>query len=205
MIGPVLVPAGVVAWRIGRSHPAIVVTEDGLSLDHPGLFANPIFISRSAVHSVYVRRFQGAQPRPRFEGNAWQRLRQTSQWIDRRAVLPDRLPVTSWHCPDLSLLNSIEDHNVLIVMVNSMAMRGLVRRGLGMLTLAMARGMSFSGPTKATAARGFFAVAINEERARQALASWPTAEAPDPELWDWLYAGTNRGFGWLGWRSRRRS
>lgn len=202
--GSVLVPAGVAAWRISRSHPAIFVTDDGLMLEHPGLFVSGLHISRSAVHSVYVRRFRGAEPPPRFQGNAWQRLRQMSRWLDRGSPLRDSLPISSWHCPDLSLLQG-EDHNLLIVMANSMPMRDRARRGLGALSVAVARGSTFTGPTKATVARGFFAVVLDEDRAGQAFASWPTAETPYPELWDWLYAGTSRGYGWLGWRSRRRA
>lgn len=205
MFGSVSVPAGIVAWRISRAAPAVVVTEDFITIEHPGLFVKPVHLDRSAVHSVYVHTFQGAQRPPKFDGTAWQRLRQTSRWIDGRATLPDPLPISSWHCPDLSVLSGMEDHNLLIVMANSMPMRDLARRGLGALSLGVARGMSFTGPTRATVARGLFAVALDEDRARQAFASWPTAEAPDPELWDWLYAGTNRGFGWLGWRSRRQA
>ena len=84
-----------------------------------------------------------------------------------------------------------------------MPMKVFARRGLGAIDLILARGGGFHGPTRATVARGFFASVPDEEQARQAFASYPTAEAPDSELWDWLYAGTNRGFGWLGWRSRR--
>jgi len=97
----------------------------------------------------------------------------------------------------------MEDHNLLIVVADSLPMGDLARRGLGALSLGVGRGMSFTGPTKATVARGLFAVALDEDLARRAFESWPTAEAPDPELWDWLFAGTNRGIGWLGWRSRR--
>src|SRR5207253_8347772 len=101
---------------------------------------------------------------------------------------------------DLSLLHTGEDHNLLIVVADPLPMEGFARRGLGALSLGVARGMSYTGPTKATVARGFFAVAVDEDLARRTFESWPTAEAPDPELWDWLFAGTNRGF---GWRSRR--
>lgn len=173
MFSSVSIPAGVVAWRIGHSHPAIIVTNDGLSIEHPGLFASPVAISRSAVHSVYVRPFQGTQRPPKFEGNAWQRLRQTSRWADDQSVQPSPLPISSWHCPDLSLLSAIEDHNLLIVMDNSMAMRDFARRGLGALTAAMSRGPAFTGPTKATAARGFFGVAVDEEPVKPSLHGRP--------------------------------
>lgn len=205
MLGGVAVPAGFAAWRIARSHPVIVVADDNLTIEHSGFFANPVHLGRSAVHSVYMRDFQAVERPPQFEGRAWQRLRQWSRWIDRRGVSAGPLPISSWHCPDLSLLNTVDDRNLLILMANSMPMRGVSRRGLGALTLAIARGMTFTGPTKATVARGFFAAALDADQARQALASWATGDSPDPELWDWLYAGTNRGFGWLGWRSRHRA
>lgn len=198
------VPAGLAAWRISRSRPKIVVASDRLTIEHAGVFVMPVELNRSAVHSVYVRQFPAVERPPEFEGTAWQRLRQRSRWIDRQGMLPGPLPISSWHCPDLSILNGIEVYNVLIVMANSMSLKGVTRRGLGALSLAT-RGLMYHGPTRATVARGFFAVAIDDDGARQAFASWPTAETPDPELWDWLYAGTNRGFGWLGWRSRRRA
>lgn len=142
---------------------------------------------------------------PKFEGTAWKRLRQYSGWLDHRGTLPDPLPLSAWHCPDLSILSTMEDHNVLVVMANSAPLRDVSRRGLGALSLAVARGINFTGPTKATVARGFFAVVLDEDLARRALESWPIEDHPYPELWDWLYAGTNRGFGWQGWRSRRKA
>lgn len=184
--GGVLVPAGAVAWRLARARPAIVVDDDGLTIEHPGFFARPVHLSRAAVHSVSVGSLQGTQRPPRFEGTAGPRPRQT----------PSSLPISSWHCPDLSLLYVGEDHNLLIVLANSMPMKAFARRGLGALSLGIARGMRFTGPTRATVARGFFAESLNEDLARQAFAPWRAAEAPDPELWDWLDAGTNRGVGW---------
>ncbi len=152
-----------------------------------------------------MRQFRGVERPPKFDGTRWQRLRQWSKWLDRRSTLPDPLPISAWHCPDLSILSGIEDHNVLIVMANSRSLKSITRRGLGALSVAVGRGMSYNGPTRATVARGFFGVAIDQDRARQAFQSWPTAETPDAEIWDWLYAGSNRGFGWLGGRSRRQA
>jgi hypothetical protein len=205
MIGGVWVPAGIVAWRISRSRPSIVVTGDTITIWHPGVLVRPVELSRADVHALYVRPFEGRHRPPRFEGNGWQRLRQRSRWADGRVGVPNPLPISSWHCPDLSVLHSFEDHNLLIVFANPMPMTDTARRGLGALSLAVARGMSFTGPTKATVARGFFALAVDGEQARRAFASWPKAETPYPELWDWLYAGSQRGFGWLGWRRPRRA
>lgn len=51
VFGSVSVLAGISAWRISRSHPAIVVGEDRLTIEHPGVFVRPLPLSRSAVHS----------------------------------------------------------------------------------------------------------------------------------------------------------
>jgi hypothetical protein len=191
------VPAGVPAWRIARSRPAIVVTDEGVTIEDQGLFARPVHLPRGEVHSVYVGPLPGEDAPPRFYGRG--ALRRSRQWHKSQPLLP----ISSWHCPDLSLLPPFESHNLLIVVSRSMPMRAFARRGLGSLDVILARGAGFHGPTRATVARGFFAFVVDEDQARQALASYPTAAAPDPELWDWLFAGTNRGFGWLGWRSRR--
>lgn len=189
--------AGVAALRIARSRPAVVVTEESVRIEDQGLFARPVHLSRREVHSVYVRPFPGGGDPPRFYGRG--ALRRMQQWHQSQPSVP----VSSLHCPDLSLLPPAQSHNLLIVVTRSMPLKDVARRGLGAIQLILARGQPFKGPTRATVARGFFAALVDEDEARQAFASYPTAEAPDPEPWNWLYAGTNRGFGWLGWRSRR--
>jgi len=153
LLGAVATPAGVAAWHLGRAHPALIVDDYGLTVDHPGVLKRPLRLDRSEVHSVYVRSFPGHERSPTFDGTGWERFRQRVRWVDSRGGPQCRLPVSAMDAPDLSVLDVLEDRNLLIVLATSLPMKSLARRGLGSLALAVARGPSYSGPTRATVAR----------------------------------------------------
>jgi hypothetical protein len=193
LLGAVATPAGVAAWHLGRAYPALVVDDYGLTLDHPGVLKRPLRLDRSEVHSVYVRSFPGHERSPTFDGTGWERFRQRVRWVDSRGGPQCLLPVGAMDAPDLSVLDVFEDRNLLIVLATSSPMKSLARRGLGSLALAVARGPGYSGPTRATVARGLFGVVGDEHAARVAFASWPSADTPAADVWDWLYGEKKRG------------
>jgi hypothetical protein len=185
----VLIPAAVLAWRLSLAFPTVRVDEDGLTINHPAAFRHPLRVSRADVRSVHVRPFQGLVRPPPFTGSRWQRLRQRSRWADSGVALSDPLPVTSWYVPDLSALDTYEDRNLLIVLAHPRPMKDIARRGFGALRLIIARGgPHFTGPTRWTVARGFFARAVEEQEAHEAFRNWTNVseDMPDPQVWQWL-------------------
>lgn len=153
LAGAVLTPAAVASWRLYQAHPTLVVDQEGLTIEHSGLFREPLRLDRSAVEALYLGAFSGHEHAPAFEGRAPQRLWQYRRWLDRRGVTLSLLPVDGLVAPDLSILYDADDRNLLIVPITALPLKGVARRGLGMLRVAMGF-VGYTGPTRATIVRG---------------------------------------------------
>lgn len=177
-------------YRLARASPAISVSDNGLVLDHPGLFRGPVHLDRSLIHSVYLREFPAAVARPRIEGTRSQRLRSWVKDVDRGVGVVDR-PISSQRVPDLSTRLPMEGHNLLVVLTHPTSLAATTRRGLGAMSVP-SMWVLYKGPTKGTVARGFFARVEDLPAARRCLSSWASSFEPPAELWRWLHARRDR-------------
>jgi hypothetical protein len=162
-LGALGLPAAASAWRIGRSHPSVILDDATLTIHHPGILRRPLHLDRRQVRALYFR---------------------PSLDPPRRG----QLPVSIRCAPDLSL-EAGSGANMVIALAEPLPLRSLARFGLGLWNLIVIRGGApYYGPTRRTVAYGFFARAVSDDASGAALLdAWrPEPSEPAESLWNWL-------------------
>lgn len=180
------------AFRFGDSLPGIVVDREGLAIEHPAIFREPVHIRRSQVHSVYLGPLdddlvQSKLPDLPPGAGFRQRMKHLNASLNRTALRGRHFTSTEL-APDLSMCYSDADLNVMIVFETPIPLGSVTRRLGGLRAIGSARGANLTFPSRRTNAHGVFARVNDLDSARQAFASWPLNDEPAAEDLAWVGA-----------------
>lgn len=144
------------ALRAARARPRLLVDQDALTIDHPGLLRLPLVVSRGEVREVWI----GSGPAPRRnpespEASRWRRIRAYCRPVHDGTGYP---PLGSSRVlPDFCepLGPAVDLPNVLVVLRDRYDLDGLPRRGLRAFTFLGDESGGYDGPVRGAQAHGF--------------------------------------------------
>lgn len=181
---------GLVAWRLARARPRLLVSATNLVVEHQGLLRGPLVIGRNDIEAVCVGNLvKYRQPPPKTAGaSPWRRLRSYSRWLDSGGTA---LAVSaSEHLPDFSNVMGGRSPDVLVVLRRPYDLSTTPRRWLGIIA---PEGAPFHVPIRGARIRGILGRAVQPDDARRAFSPWGVVlEHPTEEILAWVASARPR-------------